>query len=224
MVAAAPDLFRLIEGAFRDAWPLMKSRMKVYWILAGICAIASLPAILAYFTPNAQDAWQIRIQMAIQPADALGAIAVFFVMPAVARTVRPEFAMTFGLILAVFGIGLIVGVLAEIGIFLLILPGVWIMVKWYLATWCYLLSDGKNPFGESWEITTGHFWETFGFAILLSMLVTAGLLVGFFLPVAIAILVPALAVVLCPLAFFAFVFAYHVTFLAQMRWMLALRG
>jgi hypothetical protein len=224
MVTAAPDIFRLIEGAFRDAWPLMKSRMKVYWILAGICALASLPAMLAYFTPNAQAAWQIRIQAAIQPAEALGSIAIFFVIPAVTRTVRPEFAMTFGRILAVFGIGLAIGVVGEIGIFLLIVPGVWILVKWYLATWCYLLSDGKNPFGESWEITTGRFWETFGFSILLSMLVLVALLVGFFLPVAIAVFVPALAVVLGPLAFFAFVFANHVTLLAQMRWMLALRG
>lgn len=202
----------------------MQSRMKTYWILAGICALASLAVPLAYLSHDAQQAWQIRIQWAIQPANALGAIAMFFAIPAAARTVRPEFDMSFGRILGLIGVGLVVGVVAEIGIFLLVAPGIWVLGKWYLATWCYLLSDGKNPFGESWEITTGFFWETFGFAILLSMLVTVTLLVGFFLPVAIAIFVPLLAVVLCPLALLGYVFANHVTALAQMRWMLALRG
>jgi hypothetical protein len=221
---ARPDIFRTIEGAFKDAWPLMQTRMNVYWILAVICALASVAVPLAYLSHNPQQALQIRIEWAIQPANALGALAIFFVLPAAARTVRSEFAMTFGRILGLFGIGLVVGVVCEIGIFLLIAPGVWFLGKWYLATWCYLLSDGKNPFGESWEITTGHFWETLGFGILLSMLVTVALLVGFLIPIALAIFVPVLAVVLCPLGLLAYIFANHVTALAQMRWMLALRG
>lgn len=224
MVSARPDIFRTIEGAFRDAWPLMRSRMNVYGAMAGICGLVGLLAIAAYFTPDAQRAIQIRVQLAIQPADALGAIAMFFAIPAAVRTVRPEFSMTFGRVLGLMGVGLVVGIVCEAGLVLLIAPGIWFLGKWYLATWCYLLGDGKNPFGESWEITTGFFWETFGFAILLSMLVTVTLLVGFFLPIGIAIFVPALAFVLCPLAFLAYVFVNHVTALAQMRWMLALRA
>lgn len=224
MIPAPPDLFRVVQGAFKDAWLLMRSRMNVYWVLAVICAVASMAVPLAHLTFDPQKALAIRIELAVQPANLLGAIAIFFVLPAVARTVQPEFVMTLGRILGLLGIGIAVGVVSEIGIFLLIAPGIWIMFKWYLATWCYLLSDGKNPFGESWEITTGRFWETVGFAILLSMLVTVVLLVGFLLPIAIAIFVPVLAIVLCPLAFLAYVFANHVTLLAQMRWMLALRA
>jgi hypothetical protein len=219
-----PDGFRTIEGAFKDAWPLMQSRMTVYLILAGVCALVSLAAPLDFLVRDLRQAWQIRIEAVAQPANALGALALFFVIPAVARTVRPEFVMTFGRILGLFGVGLVVGVVSEVGIFLLVAPGIWFLGKWYLATWCYLLSDGKNPFGESWEITTGYFWETFGFAILLSMVVTAALLIAFFIPIAIAAFVPVLAVVLCPLALLAYIFTTHVTALAQMRWMLALRG
>jgi hypothetical protein len=96
-------------------------------------------------------------------------------------------------------------------------------VKWSQATWTYLLSDGENPFGESWELTTGHFWETLGFMTLLALLLTVVLAVGFFLPAAIAIFVPVLAVLLAPIALLGYVFADHVAFLAQMRWMLELR-
>jgi hypothetical protein len=224
MVPAPPDLFRVIEGAFKDAWPLMRSRMNVYWILAVICAVASVAVPLTHLTYDPRQVFTLRADMAIQPANLLGAIAVFFALPAVARTARPEFVMTLGRILGLLGVSIVVGVVSEIGIFLLIAPGIWILFKWYVATWCYLLSEGKNPFGEAWEITTGQFWETCGFAVLLSMLVTVVLLVGFFLPVAIAIFVPVLAIVLCPLALLGYIFANHVTFLAQMRWMLALRA
>lgn len=131
--------------------------------------------------------------------------------------------MTFVRILGMIGIGIAVGVVSEIGFFFLIVPGVLMFVKWSQATWAYLLGDGKNPFGESWEITTGHFWETLGFFFLLEVLLTVLLAVGFFLPAAVAMFVPVLAVVLVPIAFLAYVFASHVALLGQMRWMLELR-
>jgi hypothetical protein len=215
-------MVQIVQRAFADAWPIMRSRISVYAVLAAIAALAGLSVPFVHLAdPNAQEQWQV--QMAVQPANILGAIATFFAVPAVVRTARPEFWLTFGRILGMMGIGIAIGVVSEIGFFLLIVPGVLIFVKWSQATWTYLLSDGKNPFGESWEITTGHFWETFGFFFLLELVLTILLIVGYFLPAAIAIFVPVLSVVLVPIAFLAYVFTSHVALLAQMRWMLELR-
>jgi hypothetical protein len=216
-----PDIVQIVRGAFADAWPIMRSRIFVYGVLATVSALAGLSVPFVHLADgNAQEQWQV--QMAVQPANVLGAVAVFFALPAVLRTVRPEFRMTFIRILGMIGIGIAIGVVSEVGLFFLIVPGVLMFVKWSQATWAYLLGDGKNPFGESWEITTGHFWETLGFFFLLELVVTV-LLIGFFLPAAIAIFVPVLSVVLAPIAFLAYVFASHVSLLGQMRWMLELR-
>ena len=218
-----PDIFATIQGAFRDAWPLMRSRMTVYWVLAAICAALVLIALAfgRLADPSAQEA--VRIQTALQPANLCATIAAFFAVPVVVRTVRPEFAMTFVRILALIGIGLVVGIVAEVGLVLLIVPGVWFGVKLSLSTWTYLVDEGKNPFGEAWEITTGHFWETFGFFFVLSVVVTILYVVVFFIPVGVAIVAPLSAVVLTPIAFLGYVYVYHVTAIGEMRWMLELR-
>ena len=171
----------IVQGAFVGAWPIMRSRISVYGVLAAIGALAGLSVPFVHLAdPNAQEQWQV--QMAVQPANLLGAIATFFAIPAIVRTARPEFRLTFMRILGMLGIGLAIGVVGEIGFFLLIVPGVLIFVKWSQATWTYLLGDGKNPFGESWEITTGHFWETLGFFFLLELLLTVLLSSGIFCP------------------------------------------
>jgi hypothetical protein len=218
-----PDIFGVIQGAFRDAWPLMRSRMTVYWVLALICGALVLVALALGRLADSSVQESVRIETAIQPANLCGVIAAFFAIPAIVRTVQPEFKMTFIRILAVIGIGLVVGVVAELGLFLLIVPGIWFGVKLSLSTWTYLVSEDKNPFGEAWEITTGHFWETFGFLFVLSILVTLVTIVVFFIPVCVAIFVPVSAVVLTPLAFLGYMYVYHVASLGEMRWMLELR-
>jgi len=217
-----PDIFAIVQGAFRDAWPVMRSRAGIYGLLAALCALGALAVPFAYLA-GADLQQEVRLQMALQPANLCGAVASFFAMAAVARTERPGFELTFVRVLAVVGIAIAVGAAAEFALVLLILPGVWIGTKWSLATWTYLLSDGENPFGESWAITTGHFWETFAYAILMAIAVGVLLAAGFFLPAFLAYLLPPAAVVLVPIAFLAYVFAYHVTFLGQMRLMLELR-
>jgi len=223
MTTEQPDIFGVIQGAVEDAWPLMRSRMTVYWILAAVCALVVLATLWYLNTLDASTQMGARIEAAIQPVDLCGAIASFFIIPAAARTVRPEFKLTFLLILGLVGIGLVVGIATEIGLFLLLVPGVWVGVKLSQSTWTYLLSDGKNPFGESWEMTTGHFWETFGFFFLLTIAVVVAMIVVLGIPIFIELFAPLAGVVLGPIAFLGYVFTYHVTILGQMRWMLELR-
>jgi hypothetical protein len=219
---AHPSIRAIIDSAFRDALPLMRTRTRVY---AGLAVIA---AVCGIFVPFAHavgylpvDA--VRLELFVQPPNILGAIAMFFVMPAVARTVRPEFVMTVGRVFGIIGVLIALGVVVEIGLILLIVPGVYMLVKWSQAVWTYVLGEGANPFGESFEITKGHFWDTLGFALLLGTAVVVPLAVVFVCAAAIAGAVPFLAVVLSPIAFLAYVFVIHVLRLGEMRWMLALR-
>jgi hypothetical protein len=217
-----PSIGGIIDRAFRDALPLMRTRTRVYTVLAVLGAVCGI------FVPFAQAVGNlpvdaVRLELFVQPPNILGAVAMFFVMPAVARTVRPEFVMTVGRVFGIIGVLLTLAVVVDIGFILLIVPGVYMLVKWSQTVWTYLLGEGKNPFGESFEITKGHFWHTLGFALLLGIAVVVPLAVIFFCAAAIAGAVPLLAVVLSPIVLLAYVFVIHVLRLGEMRWMLALR-
>jgi hypothetical protein len=197
-----PSIGEIIDRAFRDALPVMRSRTPVYGVLAAIAALGGLFLPFAH-AMGSTPVEGTRLQLALQPPNVLGAIAIFFVIPTVARTVRPEFRMTVGRVFGLIGIAIAIGVVVEVGFLLLIVPGVYMAVKWSQAQWAYLLGEGKNPFGESFEMTKGHFWHTLGFSILLAL---------------------AAGVVLAPIALLGYIFAVHVAQLGSMRWMLALRA
>jgi hypothetical protein len=217
-----PDILGTVEGALRDAWPLMRSR-KVYLTLAVLCAVLVGVMIAITSAADATQQQQLRVATLDVPLSICIGIAAFFVMPAVARTARPEFKLTFGRVLALLAITLIVGIASEIGLALLLLPGIWLGVKLSQTTWTYLLSDGKNPFGESWQLTTGHFWETFCFFFLLGILMAIVEIITLLIPIVISALFPISGIVLGPFVFLAYVYVYHIFCLANMRWMLELR-
>jgi hypothetical protein len=198
----------------------MRTRTRVYAALAVLAAVCGIFVLFARAIGNL-PVNAVRLELFVQPPNILGAIAMFFVLPAVARTVRPEFVMTVGRVFGVIGVLVALGVVVDIGFILLIVPGVYMLGKWSQTVWTYVLSDGKNPFGESFEITKGHFWHTLGFALLLGIAVVVPLAVVVICAAAIAGAVPLLAVVLSPLAFLAYVFVMHVLRLGEMRWMLA---
>ena len=74
---------------------------------------------------------------------------------------------------------IVYGIAVEIGFFLLFVPGFFLAIKWSQVVWCYLLSEGKNPFGESWEITKGMFWRTFLFLLVLWLVLVVLLVVTY---------------------------------------------
>ncbi|HEY1882074.1 MAG TPA: hypothetical protein VGG51_03410 [Candidatus Cybelea sp.] len=224
MTTAQPDIMGIIGSAFRAAWPLMERRMFVYWILAALTALGVVFGMWLGEFAGPSDQQAVHLEIAAQPVAAFAAIAMFFILPEVIRLVRPAFKMTFILVLAIIGIGLVVGIATEIGFVLLIWPGIWVAVKLSFATYAYLLDPGTNPFRESWALTTGHFWQTLGFMVVLSIFVGLIELVLLGLPLALAWVFPSGAVVLSPIAFLGVVYLYYVTFIAYMRWLLELRG
>lgn len=202
----------------------MRGRIEVYIVLAMLATGAFLAGNYFANVAGPGAAPGIRLNALVQPIDLTVIVATFFIFPAAARTVRPEFRMTFGRVLGVLGVGIAIDVVATVGLLLLIWPGIWILVKWSQATWAYLLSDGENPFKESWQLTNGWFWQTFGFFMILWVLLSAVISVAAYIPLAIAFLVPVLGIVAIPVAVGGVVFALHISLLGWMRWLLALRG
>ena len=213
----------IVSAAFRDAITLIRSRIMVYGVFAGLCVLGGfwLPLIHGV---GEQPALSLRLSAAIDMVSLLGGIASFFIFADAARTVRPEFKMTFLKVLGIIGIALAIIICVEIGLFLFVVPGVFLVVKWSQAIWVYLLDDGKNPFGESWQITTGQFWPTLGFLTLIWLANLIPFLFGFFLPAFIAGEVPIIGFLFLPIAFCGYTYAIAVTALAQLRWMLQLRA
>jgi hypothetical protein len=229
-------MVEIVSSAFRDALPLLRSRIGVYGTLAGLCALVGLflpllngfnpaqPAALMEPGVVVLQAASERVDVAFNVVNVLGLVALFFALPAIARTVQPDFKMTAGKVFGFIGIAIAIGVCTEVGAILLIVPGVLIYVKWSQAFWTYLLSDGKNPFGESWEITTGHFWTTFGFLLFSALAAAVPILIIFMIPALIAAFFPFLGPALLPIAFLGYVYGLHVLYLAMLRWMLHLRA
>jgi hypothetical protein len=227
-IGAVPGIGETIAGAFRDALPLMRSRQTVYAVLAVLCALGGLGVPLVHgFGVNRSGQnmdFMVRLQLAFQAPNLIGALAaIFVVLPTVARTANPAFRLTPGKFFGMIGVAIVVGVASQVGFILLIVPGVYVAVKLSQSVWAFLLSEGKNPWGESWAITIGSFWTTFGFAIALGFATIVPLL-GYFCAAVLAIAVPLLAFVLLPVAFLCYVYTYHVALLGQMRWMVALRA
>jgi hypothetical protein len=223
-----PDIGETISFAYRAAWPLMLSRRTIYSVLAVMCGLAGIGLPFVHgmgVGPNGQDLdFSTRLQLAVQTPNLLGGLAALFVViPTVARAGNPEFRMTVGKFFGMIGVGIVVGIVAELGLLLLVVPGVYLAVKLSQSVWAFLLTEGKNPWSESWEITKGSFWQTLLFLIVAGF---AGALpiVGYFVAAGLAVAVPVLGFALLPAAFVCYLFSYHVVMLAQMNWMLGLRS
>jgi len=223
---------QIIQSAFSEALPLIRSRIGVYVVMAILCAIAglTLPFIPASVVApaDAQNAAgsqvPLRLFVALYASEILGALSIFFILPAAIRTVRPGFKMTLGRLVGLVGLGYGVAIAVMFALVLLVVPAFWLAVKWSQYTWTYLIGEGNDPLDESWHMTTGRFWQTFGFFILVAIVALIPIVIVMGGAVVLAgFVAPMLGVVLVPIAYLGYVFALSFEMLAQMRWMLHLR-
>jgi hypothetical protein len=223
----------IISGSFSGAFPLLRARPIAYIVLIVLGALIGLgmPALTAWFatlpaTPgqtNSLTPAQIAPLLALYPALFLGAIAQYFIIPAAMRTVKPEFGMTIGRFFGLLGMAFAVAIAVELGFFLFIVPGVWFAIKWSQYIWTFLMNDREDPLDESWRITTGHFWETFGFLFLIGIITSVLMFVVMGVIAGLSALLPQAGVVFVPIGLAIYIYAVAFVTLAQLRWMLYLR-
>ena len=210
--APRPTIGSTIRSSFQDAPAVVMTQRIPYIIILALAFLASL-ALLSNPQPI----------VGVQAFFSVCAVCVFFALPAALRTFIPQFRLTFGgvILLIVVGIGLAIAF--EIGLFLLIVPGILVFVRWQFAPLLAVIGDQGNPYARSWNITRGAFWPTFGLIVAVSCI--AGLIVV--IPTIIVGLVAEMlrpsAPVLGLIVGAAYIFAVNFQYLALVRWMTALR-
>jgi len=107
------------------------------------------------------------------------------------RLDRPDYKMTGATVARLILFGIVYGIVVELGVILLIVPGIYIATKWSLAPAIITKEDASlgDALARSWSLTEATFWPTLGFQILASLAVMAvtyaGALVGYIVAAAI---------------------------------------
>ena len=242
---------QIIGSAFSDAWPLFMSRKIVYVVLmliAAVCWIFALnlpPAVTINYGPTMDP----RVSVAIDVASGLGGLAAWFVLPAVVRTIDPSFRMTIGRFFGVLGLAIVIGVVVGVAMGVLYGLGFWLMtqgssltsilgvvcmidaivfvlwigIRWSQVIWSYFLGEPPNPFAASWHVTSGQFWPTLGFVIVLSILTSIVLAIFFGIAGFLVVALPVAGFVAVPLAMAGYIWLLNVVYLAEIRWFVHLR-
>jgi uncharacterized membrane protein len=76
------------------------------------------------------------------------------------------------------GAMILVGIAVGIGFLLLVLPGIFLLVRLYFYP--FAVAEGAGPIEaiqRSWDLTRGLFWKVFGFMIVAGLIMMAGVLV-----------------------------------------------
>jgi hypothetical protein len=95
------------------------------------------------------------------------------------RTIDPTYRLDSSSVARLFLVGAGVGIASVFGFVALVWPAVWLGTKWSMAE-AAVIADGlpaEVAMRRSWELTTGRFWRTllFGIVLLLAVEITAGL-------------------------------------------------
>jgi hypothetical protein len=221
----------LVEG-FR----LMRERLSIYLILAGVCAASAFvafPRVDIYRALNEAASGRplsLFTQPPVSVVLVLSIAAVLFVLPSALRLIEPSFRMTivrFGIAIATLAL---VGGMVDLGTGLAVIPGVAAAVLLSQALVGALLrapdrasvgglrSAVGGALRGSYEMTRGHFATTLG--------IVAASLVIFVLPGSCALLVlwilgvkiPASLVLTSPLLLLTFVYFECVRYSLIVRW------
>lgn len=152
----------------------------------------------------------------------------YYSIAAAVRTVNPSYRMTVGQFFGFFGYQILTGLLTFIATIFFIIPGLWIGIKVSLAPYIYAITNGEpDAIGKSWNLTTGYYWHTLGFTVLLALGVFAAILVGELIAFLPAGRFPAAMIIGLPVAVAVIAWTMHAQSLGYVRWtkvLLAIHG
>lgn len=109
---------------------------------------------------------------------------IYWYFASLANTVRlanPAYRMTAGTAMRLLGLSIVYGVAVDLGLLLLIVPGIYIANKWSLAPLILAKEDAdmSTAMSRSWAVTDQFFWPTLGFNILAALAMVAVAIVGY---------------------------------------------
>ncbi|HET9392874.1 MAG TPA: hypothetical protein VFO29_05055 [Candidatus Rubrimentiphilum sp.] len=207
-----PEMGTVIGSAFADALGLMKKNLIPVGLFVGTAALGGLLFALKAANYNATQA-------GIAIFFALFYVVTYYSIAEAVRTVNPSYRMTVGAFFGFFGYQLLVGLFTFLAFLFLIIPGFWVGVKLAFAPYIYAITDGRSDaLGDSWSITTGYYWYSLGFSILLGLALFVVIFVA-----ELAAYVPQnnfamLAIIAYPLGAALGAWSLYVQSLAYVRW------
>jgi hypothetical protein len=160
-----PNLGPLVAMAFDKAVTIIVGQWKVLLIVVVLSTAGGFYGVSFALLPS--------IAFAVYWAIACYAHAV--------RLERPEYRMRARRAITLVGLYIGTGLLFELGILLLVVPGVYFGTKYSMASIVAVTDDvGVNASGSrSWALTTNVFWPTLGFNVALYLAMMALSVVGY---------------------------------------------
>src|SRR3954468_19223277 len=185
-----------IGGVLSEAWALYK-RFFGRFFLTALIVFVVLDLLTGLIETLAGDGWGSQLLWGLLAA-VVGIVGYFWVQAALVETVNDvrdgradrSIGETYKAVQprlpAVTIAGLLAGTGFEIGFFLLIIPGLYLLTIWSMVIPVVVL-EGRSAgesFTRSREIVSGHGWTILGLAILVFLLVgiTSGLISALFSP------------------------------------------
>jgi hypothetical protein len=228
-LGARADVQRVAAGevvvkAFVDAFARVRSqgvKLAVFVVLAAI--IGGLAAAAPPGLADEKDKLNAATTVLLVFMYPLAWILQYFVIADSIRAVVPAFHMNFVNLLLTIAIGFAFNVMVEIGFVLLVVPGIFVAVRF--SVWLQLQLQGeRDAFVKSWEFTGAQFWQT-----LLVDIVSWGILLFssstiFTTSYAIVNAVPVAAAVVAPVAMVIGFYVATIAWLSLSYWAAALRG
>ena len=165
--SALPAMGPLIGASFDRAFSIMAARWKVFAVFAGVAVVVGA------FDVGAGGFVAICFTVYWYYASLANAV----------RLTNPHYAMTSEHVLRLIGLNIVYGIAVEIGLLLLIVPGIYIANKWSLSSLIAVKEDAgvTDAMRRSWHLTDPFFWPTLGFNILSGLAVAAVAFVGYFM-------------------------------------------
>ncbi len=214
----------VIVKAFVDAFPRLRAqglKLAVFVVLAVVFGV--LAAVAAPGLADTKDNLNAATTVLLICMYPLAWLMQYFVIADSIRAVVPAFRMNFVNFLLTIVIGFAFNVMVEVGFILLVVPGIFVAVRF--SVWLQLTLQGeRDAFVKSWEFTGAHFWQT-----LLVDIVAWGILLFscstiFTASYACVNAFPKLAVVVAPVATLVGFYVATIAWLVLSYWAAALRG
>jgi hypothetical protein len=225
-MASAPSVPRseggLFAGLFAEGLALMRERWFVYLAFAVVClASAALPV---------KDQLNLLTYPAFRTVFGSALIALFFILPAAIRKLRPTFRLTLWRALLMGAVLISLAVITDVGILAAVIPGLilGVMLSQTLILALMnsrekvaageILPEVRNAIRSSFELTRPHFATSFG-VVALSLAI---LLIPVFIEmVAMEVLYvydPRWLYAMAPLTYLTFIYLECVRYCLIVRW------
>jgi hypothetical protein len=208
-----PSVGDVLGSAFADALALSKKNMMPALILIVLGTVVGLALAM---TGGGKEQ---MVQGPIAACEIVIVVMSYYAIAAAVRTLNPSYRMTAGQFFGFLGYSIVAGLLTTLASFFFVIPAFWIGPKVLLTPYTYVITNGApGALPKTWNMTTGYYWPTLGFIILLA--ITVGIIAGVASGIATAVILaaPVASIIALPLVLAVLVWLLHVQALAYVRW------